>query len=58
MSCEAIQKIIEKRKTRKITPMERGVVMHHCFSCRACRKLNQRALNKLIEKESEGGSEE
>jgi predicted anti-sigma-YlaC factor YlaD len=50
LSCEAVQKLIEKRRTGKFTATERDVVFMHSMKCRECRKFSQQVLNELIEK--------
>ena len=48
LSCEAVRKLIEKRKTAELTSAEMYAVFEHSTVCKECREINIKELKKII----------
>jgi hypothetical protein len=48
LSCEAVQKLIEKQKTIELRPSERNAVFAHCTICDECRGIQRKVLTELL----------
>lgn len=48
LSCDAVRKLIKKRKTQELTSHERNVVFEHSTVCKECREINIKELKEII----------
>ena len=48
LSCDAVRKLIEKRKTSELTSAETYAVFEHSTVCKECREINIKALKEII----------
>ena len=48
LSCDAVRKLIEKRKMMELTSAETYAVFEHSTVCKECREINIKELKEII----------